>query len=146
MDGYLIGELAQRSGMSRRALRLYEARGILPAPRRTASGYRVYPRESLELLSFIAGGRRLGLTLAEIRHIAMLRREGSRPCLHVRSLLEDKALELEGLLAQIRSVLKAWDRAAGSRSAVCPHIELRGGEVRWKRSRSAHPATTARRL
>ena len=70
MDGYLIGELAQRSGMRRRALRRYEARGILPTPRRTASGYRVYPRESLELLSFIAGDRRLGLTLAEIRHIA----------------------------------------------------------------------------
>jgi DNA-binding transcriptional MerR regulator len=107
-DGYLIGELARRSGMSRRALRLYEARGILPVPRRTASGYRVYPRESLDLLSFIAGGRRLGLTLAEIRHIATLRREGSRPCLHVRSLLEDKAREFEAALSQIRSVLKAW--------------------------------------
>jgi hypothetical protein len=27
-DGFLIGELAQRTGVSRRALRLYEARGI----------------------------------------------------------------------------------------------------------------------
>ena len=41
--GLFIGEVAARSGVSRKALRLYEARGILPAPSRTASGYRVYP-------------------------------------------------------------------------------------------------------
>ena len=30
----LIGEVAARSGLSRKALRLYEARGILPPPHR----------------------------------------------------------------------------------------------------------------
>src|SRR4029453_13319842 len=30
-DGLLIGEIAKRSGASRKALRLYEAAGILPA-------------------------------------------------------------------------------------------------------------------
>jgi hypothetical protein len=59
-DGYLIGELAERSGVSRRALRLYEARGILAPPRRTPSGYRVYPREALDVLTFVIGSRRLG--------------------------------------------------------------------------------------
>lgn len=40
--GLLIGDVAAKSGVSRKALRLYEAAGILPAPRRTASGYRTY--------------------------------------------------------------------------------------------------------
>ena len=43
--GLLIGEVAARTGVSRKALRLYEARGILPPALRTASGYRRYPAD-----------------------------------------------------------------------------------------------------
>ena len=52
-DGLLIGQVAKRSGASRKALRLYEAAGILPAPRRTAAGYRVYGEADLRRLQFI---------------------------------------------------------------------------------------------
>src|SRR5215831_9694002 len=62
-----VGEIVKRSGASRKALRLYEARGILPPPRRTASGYRVYDGAVLSVLNFVQQCRRLGLTLAEIR-------------------------------------------------------------------------------
>jgi MerR family transcriptional regulator, copper efflux regulator len=41
-DGLLIGEVAAKSGVSRKALRLYETAGILPSPRRTAADYRMY--------------------------------------------------------------------------------------------------------
>jgi len=46
-DGILIGEVAARSGLSRKALRLYEARGLLPASRRTPAGYRLYAPDTL---------------------------------------------------------------------------------------------------
>jgi len=146
--GYLIGELAQRSGVSRRALRLYEARGILPPPRRTPSGYRVYGREVLDILTFVTEGRRLGLTLTDIRHIVALRRAGSPPCVHVRRLLEDKVKALEAVLDSVRSVLKSWNRVRGRQAAVCPHIERQGGDVEWTRVpfRSARPAIIARKL
>jgi DNA-binding transcriptional MerR regulator len=65
-------EAVERTGVSRKALRLYEARGILPPPRRTASGYRVYAPDVLDVLHFVQRGRRLGLTLAEIGHIMLL--------------------------------------------------------------------------
>jgi MerR family regulatory protein len=56
--GLLIGEVAARSGLSRKALRLYEARGILPAPRRrTPWGYRVCPQDVLDMLHFVARAR-----------------------------------------------------------------------------------------
>ena len=90
-NGLLIGAVAARSGLSRKALRLYEARGILPAPRREPSGYRRYPADVLKLLTFVGQARRLGLTLAEIKHIVVLRRSGSAPCTHLRALLEQKA-------------------------------------------------------
>ena len=98
-NGLLIGEVAAQSGLSRKALRLYEARGILLPPRREPSGYRRYPGDVLPLLSFVGQARRLGLTLSEIKHIVGLRRSGSAPCVHVRALLEQKAADLEGMLA-----------------------------------------------
>lgn len=52
-NALLIGDVAKRSGASRKAVRLYEARGILPPARRTASGYRVYSSEVLGILAFV---------------------------------------------------------------------------------------------
>src|SRR5216683_668078 len=143
--GLLIGEVAARSGLSRKGLRLYESRGILPPSGRTPSGYRRYPVDVLKLLAFVAQARRLGLTLIEIKQIVALRRAGSAPCVHVRALLEQKATDLESMLAGIRSILDAWRAASSHPAAVCPHIEAKGGEVKWKGrlSRSAPRAFTA---
>src|SRR5215469_6940771 len=146
-SGLLIGEVAARSGLSRKALRLYEARGILPAPRRTSAGYRRYPAEALGLLTFVGQARRLGLTLADIGQIMVLRRAGSAPCAHVRRLLEQRAAELDDMLQGIRRILAEWRSPGDDAAAVCPHIEARGGDLAWKRSRSrsAPTASTVRR-
>src|SRR3989449_10743199 len=62
-NGLFIGELAARGGTTRKALRLYETAGILPAPRRTASGYRVYGAQAPRRLGFVRQAERLGLQL-----------------------------------------------------------------------------------
>src|SRR6266540_1503611 len=79
-DGLLIGEVASRSGVSRKALRLYERTGILPASRRTTTGYRVYGPETLSTLAFVAQARRLGFHLEEIKEVVQIRRSGRCPC------------------------------------------------------------------
>ncbi len=72
-DSLLIGEVASRSGVSRKALRLYERTGILPASRRTTAGYRVYEPETLSTLAFVAQARRLGFHLDEIKEVVQIR-------------------------------------------------------------------------
>jgi DNA-binding transcriptional MerR regulator len=144
-DGLLIGTVATRSGLSRKALRLYEARGILAAPRRTSAGYRVYPTDVLGILAFVSQARRLGLTLGEIRHVVELRRAGSAPCVHVHTLLDRKAANLEGMLIEVKSILRRWRSMDGRSAAICPHIEARGGDNRWKGSRSVHSASRVRK-
>jgi MerR family regulatory protein len=47
--GFPIGEVAARSEVTRKALRLYESPGILPPPRPTRSGYWVYSSDVLEV-------------------------------------------------------------------------------------------------
>jgi DNA-binding transcriptional MerR regulator len=138
-----IGEVATRSGVSRRALRLYEARGIVPKPRRTQAGYRVYDADALGILHFVTQARRLGLTLKEIGHIIDLRSAKPGPCVHVRALLEQKLIELDSLRREVKKILNGWDASSAQRGVVCQHIE--GGKLPWTKSHSAQPARPVRK-
>jgi DNA-binding transcriptional MerR regulator len=129
-DGLLIGEVSKRSGASRKALRLYEAAGILPSPRRTASGYRVYDSYTLDVLSFVRQAQRLGFTLDEIKEIVTIKRAGRMPCPHVRDLVRRKAEELDQRLSDLtevrnglRAMLNRWRVSRQDTAVVCPHIE-----------------------
>src|SRR5205823_3009888 len=62
-DGLLVGDLARKAGTTRKALRLYEAAGLLAPARRTSSGYRLYSQEALPLLAFILKARRIGFSV-----------------------------------------------------------------------------------
>lgn len=64
-----IGELAERAGVSAKAIRYYEQIGILTPPERDASGYRAFGEAALGRLGFVRAAQALGLTLGEIRQI-----------------------------------------------------------------------------
>jgi DNA-binding transcriptional MerR regulator len=108
-NSFFIGEVAARSGVSRKALRLYEAAGILPTPSRSAARYRLYGQETLALLGFVAQARRLGFTLKEIRQIVSIKRSGRAPRRHVRDLVRRKVADLDRTLtdpAEVRGALQ----------------------------------------
>ena len=127
-DGLRIGEIASRTGLSRKVLRRYEARGIL-MPRRTASGYRVYDADAVPLLHFVGQARRLGFALEEIKQIVTIRRSGRLPCPHIRELVRRKTAELDRALAEMAEVRRGLQRLLGARvgthkkADVCPYIE-----------------------
>lgn len=82
-----IGELVRATGESVRTLRYWADAGLLDAAR-TESGYRAFDEDTAERVAFLRQAQALGLTLAEIRGVLELRREGVRPCAHVRQRLE----------------------------------------------------------
>lgn len=61
-----IGELAERAGTTTRALRYYEARGLLPA-RRTVNGYREYDESDVRLVHQIRTLQDFGFELEDTR-------------------------------------------------------------------------------
>jgi DNA-binding transcriptional MerR regulator len=67
-----IAEVVRRTGLTSRALRFYEARGLL-APLRTNSGRRVYGAGALERINQIVALKRAGLTLAQIQRMTARR-------------------------------------------------------------------------
>ena len=58
-----IGELAEETGVSVRALRLYDERGLLPPTERTEAGYRLYSEKDVRRLYRLLSLRRLGVSL-----------------------------------------------------------------------------------
>lgn len=139
-----IGELARRAGVTAKAIRFYEARGVLPLPRRGTNRYRLYTEEAADVLAFVKQAGGLGLSLAEIREIVAIRQGGRPPCDHVHRLLRDKLAELDRKLAdllevrtRIRRSLAAWGRAPARPAAVCAHIEGDHGAPVHRRKMSA---------
>jgi DNA-binding transcriptional MerR regulator len=63
---FSASEAAERLGVSTKALRLYEQRGLV-TPTRTVAGYRTYGPDEMSRASEIVALRALGLSLAQVR-------------------------------------------------------------------------------
>ena len=98
MPTLTIGDLARATGVAAKTIRYYEEIGVLPAPRRTPSGYRQYDEPGVQRVRFIGRARTLGLPLRRLKMLAATRNVGARPALRPRLL----ALVREQL-AQVRS-------------------------------------------
>ncbi|PHR16608.1 MAG: MerR family transcriptional regulator [Sphingopyxis sp.] len=64
-DSLTINELVRRTGLTSRALRFYEARGLL-SPLRTGSGRRLYSAAQIERIHQIVTLKKAGLSLSQI--------------------------------------------------------------------------------
>ena len=109
-------EVARLAGVSPDTIRLYERRGLLPRPRRTAGGYRQYPADTVERVKLVRRALSLAFTLDELRVILGARDRGERPCGAVRTLAAEKLEALDGHIEQLaalrdrmRAVLRDWD-------------------------------------
>lgn len=76
-----IGDAAAAAGTTPRALRFYEANGLLPPPQRTVTGQRVYGPRDVSRLRLIRQLLDLGLTVADLRDRAdrLHLLEGAKP-------------------------------------------------------------------
>ncbi|MCP3818822.1 heavy metal-responsive transcriptional regulator [Streptomyces sp. A3M-1-3] len=135
-----VGKAADLVGVSAKAIRLWEARGLIPRASRTESGYRLFDEADLEVLRFIRRAKTLGLTLEEINDILDLQRGGAQPCGRVTEMLDAHLLRIDRRLAelqQLRQVLLGARRAAdrtrrtGGEAVVCQAIESQPDPDQW---------------
>ena len=95
--GLTIGELAGELQLNPKTIRYYEEVGLLPKPRRSESGYRLYSRNEMERLRLVKRAKLLGLSLAEIKEIVEYAIDGRCGVLEHRllSLVEAKLGEID---------------------------------------------------
>lgn len=127
-----IGDAARAAGVSAKAVRLWEAKGLLPVLARTNAGYRLFTPADVAVLQFIRQAKSLGLTLAEVRDILRQREAGTEPCARVIQLIDARIAEIDRSLAglrQLRRALQAARHPASPRTrpraeaAICRIIE-----------------------
>lgn len=121
---WTVGKAAQAAGLSAKAVRLYEAKGLLPAAERTESGYRTYTDEDITVLRFISQAKTLGLSLSEIRDILDLRRGGTTPCHHVVALLDERIRDIDRTITELRQLRHTLaDTRAHARQHQADHTD-----------------------
>jgi DNA-binding transcriptional MerR regulator len=98
-DSYGIAELAREFDITPRAIRFYEDQGILQPRRTGASGLtRVYAARDRTRLKLLLRGKRLGLTLQQVRELIDMYESPKDAAAQAKSFLE--------VLAQHRAALE----------------------------------------
>lgn len=120
MLGLLIGELAERTGVSAATIRYYESLGLLRPPARSNAGYRRYSDDAIQELTFIRKAQALGFSLEEIAEILKLTRAGRTPCEHVLTLahqhlaaVKERIRQLQVFRDQLATEVEKWDGKTG---------------------------------
>ncbi|MGK3951148.1 MerR family DNA-binding transcriptional regulator [Microbacterium sp. I2] len=140
MSGIRIAEAAKRSGLPTSTIRFYEAEGLLSPAVREPNGYRVYREADLARLTFLAGAKRLHLSLPEMRQLVGARE--SDLCMHVqgdmRAVVRHRLEEIEAQIAELTGLADelrrtehrlAGEAPTGTCSDACAHAALGGGSV-----------------
>ncbi len=124
-----IGKLAKKLSLNPKTLRYWEEVGLIPAPERNASGYRIYTEHHLEICRFILKAKSVGFTLEEIREILFISYSGNKPCGCVKEKIKKKISEIDSIMKELstkRKLLSSMSIEAGeatSTSSICPIID-----------------------
>jgi DNA-binding transcriptional MerR regulator len=120
---FSITDLAQEFGLTHRALRFYEARGLI-SPQREGRR-RIFSRADRDRLALIVQGKKLGFTLAEIRNMVEAQSgHGSESalkltaekCLEQIAFFERQMREAGEALAELRRIHLSLCVQAGQRA------------------------------
>ena len=88
----LIGELVEKSGLTKDTIRFYEKKGLINLNRknRRENNYKEYSEQVLEKLMLIRKLKEMGFTLNEIDTFLDLWREEDASCKNLKFTLENK--------------------------------------------------------
>lgn len=119
-----IGEVARQVGLATSAIRFYEAKGLIPEPERTESGYRDYDPAVVGRLGFIRAGQAVGLTLSDLGQVLQIRDRGDSPCRHVTELLDTRIQDVDERIEDLQklrqNLTSLRDQSTDLDSADCP--------------------------
>jgi Cu(I)-responsive transcriptional regulator len=122
-----IGDAARASGVTAKMIRHYESIGLVPAPRRTGAGYRLYSEREVRVLQFIHRGRALGFSLDQIKNLLALWEDKGRASADVRALAQTHIEELDRKIAEMaamrRTLVSLAASCHGDARSACPILD-----------------------
>lgn len=128
MEKLTVGELADRTHTTRRALRLYEEIGIL-TPEREPNGYRIYTEEHVEQVLFIRALRTIGATLNDLREFYAIKDSGLPDPVKHQRMIEMIDRQIEILLKKRDDIDAALAQMGGYRGQIEAKMVREDGSV-----------------
>ena len=113
---------AQQLGVSVKALRLYEQRGLI-APRRSPAGWRAYGPDEMVRAAEIVALRALGLSLAQVARVLGDDSQGLEPALAAhQAALESQIHQLAGVVEKVRDLHAGLARGKSPTARELTHL------------------------
>ena len=110
------GEIAKKTGVSQKAIRLYDEKGLLKPTEYSEGNYRLYDKEALLILEKIIALKQVGFSLEEIRE----------------NLIQESNMEVQEVLAnQIRIMEEKKSQLEKSISCIRKAMERSKSETDW---------------
>lgn len=127
-----ISDVAKKTGLTSKAIRFYEEKGVVTPPLRSENGYRSYLPHHLEELMLLRQARQVGFTLDECRELVTLFNNPERHSAEVKARTLQKADEIAAHIEELHAMrvrlLALAEACPGDESADCPIInQLAGG-------------------
>src|SRR2546430_17176567 len=115
-----IGQVATAANVSIQSIRYYERRGMVAAPRRTASGYRQYGDDAVSRLRFIKHAQVLGFSLQEIQDLLGLRVRHGAACDVVERKTIQKIEVVQQRIRDLQRMKRTLERLGAGRAGPRP--------------------------
>ncbi len=118
MQRKTIGWVAEAADVNVQTVLYYERRGLLPAPSRSSSGYRLFDYEAVRRIRFIRRTQELGFSLKQIAALLALQGEQTATCAEVSAMAASHLEEIEGKIHGLERM----------RAALAPLVDICPGK------------------
>ncbi|MBF8999806.1 MULTISPECIES: Cu(I)-responsive transcriptional regulator [Vibrio] len=122
-----ISEVAKKTGLTAKSIRLYEDKGLIKPPLRSDNGYRTYQQTHIDDLLLIARCKRVGFSLDECKAMINLANDPQRQSMAVKERAQQKLEQVTKKLQELQLVqqqLQEWvNECPGDENSECPIIE-----------------------
>ena len=102
-----IGEISKKTGLSIKAIRFYEARGLIKNPERKGR-YRVYKEADIEVLILIKEAKELGITLSQLENVITYNK-GEVDWGNIKTFLKEIRKQLVNQIDDIKAKINSLD-------------------------------------
>lgn len=122
-----ISQVAEKTGLTSKAIRFYEEKGLITPPNRALNGYRTYNLSNIEELTLLSQARLVGFSLEECKDLLALFHNYHRRSADVKARTLEKVTDIDRHireLIEIRERLVALiEGCPGDDGADCPIID-----------------------
>ena len=122
-----ISIVAKKTGLTSKAIRFYEDKGLVTPPLRGENGYRSYTQQHINELTLLRQARQVGFNLEECGELVNLFNDPARHSADVKARTLQKVAEIERHIVELEAMRKQLmslaESCPGDDSADCPIID-----------------------